>query len=87
MSKSVLKVFVIIGALVLALVVWSLTFGDGGLVQAGWNGVALFINDLYSGITGSTQMLVPTMGSDQGNDGFNQSISLDEAEDVGETGR
>ena len=77
MSKSVLKVFLIIGALVLALVAWSLTFGDGGLVQAGWNGMATYVNGIYSKITGAPEKLVPEMGAKRGKDDADHKSKLD----------
>lgn len=80
MSKSVLKVFLIIGALVLALVAWSLTFGDGGLVQAGWNGMATYVNGIYSKITGSTDnKLVPEMRTARGKADVEHNSKLDPA--------
>lgn len=61
--KTITKVFILIAALVLALVGWSLTFGKGGLVQSMYNGVAVPINQIFKKITGNTKDLVPEMDS------------------------
>lgn len=61
--KTITKVFILIAALVLALVGWSLTFGKGGLVQSVYNGVAVPINEIFQKITGSSKNLVPEMDS------------------------
>jgi hypothetical protein len=62
--KTITKVFILIAALVLALVGWSLTFGKGGLVQSMYNGVAVPINQIFQKITGSNKNLVPEMDKD-----------------------
>ena len=61
--KTITKVFILIGALVLALVGWSAFFGKGGIVQSMYNGVAVPVNSIYQKITGSTKDLVPEMDS------------------------
>ena len=52
MKKTIITVFIIIGALVLALLVWRLVFARGGLLQSGWDGVANQVNTTWKTLTG-----------------------------------
>ena len=54
MKKTIITVFIIIGALVLALLVWRLVFARGGLLQSGWDGVAGQVNKTWQTLTGDT---------------------------------
>lgn len=57
------KVFLIIGVLVLAFLVWQLVFSDGGVLISAWNSIAGVINGTWQTITGdSTAVLVPEWG-------------------------
>jgi hypothetical protein len=51
--KPIVKVFLVIGTLVLALIVWSVVFNDGGVIRLAWNGLANPINSMYHGIMGN----------------------------------
>lgn len=50
--KPITKVFLVIGALVLCLVVWGLFFNDGGVLQTAWNALVTPVNNTWSSITG-----------------------------------
>ena len=66
MSKTVLTVFGIIGAAVLALVVWQLVFNDGGIIKTAWNAVAGAVNTQWQKVGGKDSTLLPTWGTTSG---------------------
>ena len=73
------KVFLVIGVLVLAFLIWQLVFNDGGVLITGWNAVADTVNGVWQKITGnSTSTIVPEWGDavDAGENGG----SLNEAQ-------
>ena len=53
MNKTIVKVFVIIGILVLALLVWALVFGGG--LSTVYSAVVSQINKVWQGVTGDNQ--------------------------------
>lgn len=58
MNKTIVKVFVILGILVLALLVWAFVFGNG--LQSIFNAVIAPINSIYQAMTGNkNQSLIP----------------------------
>lgn len=77
MSKTVKKVFIIIGVLVLCLLAWALFFTDDGILVTAYNGIAEGVNGVWENISGSTKALIPTwnveensnLGDSKGNDG------------------
>ena len=54
MKKTIITVFLIIGALVLALLVWRMVFAKGGLLNKGWDGVAGQVNKTWQKLTGDS---------------------------------
>lgn len=64
MSKTVKKVFIVIGALVLCLLVWSLFFTDDGILVTAYNGIAEGVNGVWENISGSDKELIPTWNVD-----------------------
>lgn len=56
------KVFLIIGVLVLAFLVWQLVFSDGGVLISAWDAIAGTINGVWQTITGGTSTIVPEWG-------------------------
>ena len=60
MSKTVKKVFIIIGVLVLCLLVWALFFTDDGILITAYNGIAESVNGVWTNISGSTKALITT---------------------------
>lgn len=57
--KPITKVFLIIAALVLSLVIWGLFFNDGGVLETGWNALVTPVNNTWKSITGGTEDLLP----------------------------
>lgn len=65
MSKTVKKVFIVIGALVLCLLVWSLFFTDNGILVTAYNGIAKGVNGVWQNIAGdSADDLIPEWNVD-----------------------
>lgn len=69
MNKTIVKVFVIIGILVLCLIVWALVFnGEDSLINGIYESVAETINDAWKGITGSENGIIKeTLGDSNPN--------------------
>lgn len=63
MNKTIVKVFVILGILVLALLIWAFVFGNG--LETIFNAVITPINDIYRSMTGkpATESLIPKWDS------------------------
>lgn len=59
MTKTVKKVFLIIGALVLCLLVWAVFFTDDGILVTAYNGIAKGINGVWENISGNNDPLIP----------------------------
>ena len=58
MNKTIVKVFIILGILVLALLVWAFVFGNG--LQSIFNAIIAPINGIYQAMTGDTKTsLIP----------------------------
>ena len=57
MNKSVLSVFLVIGALVLAFLLWQLIFTGNGALKTGYNAVARFINTQYAKTAAGAELL------------------------------
>ena len=58
MNKTIVKVFIILGILVLALLVWAFVFGNG--LQSIFNAIIAPINGIYQAMTGqNSQSLIP----------------------------
>lgn len=74
MSKTVRKVFLILGTLVLVFLVWQLVFNDGGILKVGYNAIAKGINGQWAKAAGSGQTILPLWGTnnaDSNGEGFN----------------
>lgn len=57
--KPITKVFLVIAALVLALVVWGLFFNQGGMLETAYNAVISPVNKMWKNISGSEENLLP----------------------------
>ena len=58
MNKTIVKVFIILGVLVLALLIWAFVFGNG--LSTIFNAVIDPINGIYQAMTGQkSQSLIP----------------------------
>lgn len=69
MNKTVKKVFLLIGLLVLIFLIWQLVFNDGGIVKTVYNAMANGINGQWHKVAGSTSNLLPVWGSDRNANG------------------
>ena len=68
MNKTIAKVFLIIGILVLVFIIWQLVFNDGGILKTGYNSVANLVNHQWEKVAGKNQILLTTMGTDNAED-------------------
>lgn len=57
MNKTVKKVFMLIGLLVLIFIAWQLIFNDGGIVRTMYNAVAKGINGQWEKVSGKNDLL------------------------------
>lgn len=55
MNKTIVKVFVILGILVLALLIWAFVFGNG--LASIFNAIITPINSIYSTIVGGGTLI------------------------------
>lgn len=62
MSKTVRKVFLIIGTLVLIFLIWQLVFNDGGILKTGYNALADGINGQWAKVAGDGKTILPRWG-------------------------
>lgn len=69
MSKTVRKVFLIIGTLVLIFIVWQLVFNDGGILKTGYNAMADGINAQWAKVAGSGKKILAQWGSNATSNG------------------
>lgn len=61
--SNIKKVFLIIGTLMLAFIVWSIVFDDGGIVKTAYDAVIRPINSAWQTVTGnSNAKLLPEWG-------------------------
>lgn len=63
MNKTVKKVFMLIGLLVVIFIAWQLVFNDGGILKTGYNAIVKGINGQWAKAAGSGQSLLPEWGS------------------------
>lgn len=63
MSKTVRKVFLVIGTLVLCFIVWNFAFG-GGIRNIYNNGIREPVNRAFQSVAGSGAELLPEWGSE-----------------------
>ena len=64
MSKTVRKVFLIVGTLVFVFLVWQLVFNDGGIIKVAYNAFADGINGQWEKAAGGDNPLLPRWGED-----------------------
>lgn len=63
MNKTVKKVFMLVGLLVVIFLAWQLIFNDGGILKTGYNAVANGINGQWHKVAGDKSTLIPTWGN------------------------
>lgn len=59
MNKTVKKVFLLIGILVLIFLIWMLVFNPNGIVSTVYNGIAKGINGQWKKVAGDNAKLIP----------------------------
>ena len=63
MNRTVKKVFMLVGLLVVIFLAWQLIFNDGGILRTGYNAAADGINGQWHKVAGDKSTLVPHWGS------------------------
>ena len=71
MSKTVRKVFLILGTLVLVFLIWQLVFNDGGIIRVGYDAMASGINGQWEKVAGQGQKILPSWGDSDASDNAN----------------
>lgn len=59
MNKTVKKVFMLIGLLVIIFLAWQLIFNKGGILRTIYNSIANGINGQWAKVAGKDQTLLP----------------------------
>lgn len=77
--KPITKVFLVIAALVLSLVIWGLFFNQGGVLQTAYNALVEPVNRTWEAVSGSTEPLLPEWTIQDAN-------ALDEDGNIDQTG-
>ncbi len=67
MNKTVKKVFMLVGLLVIIFIAWQLIFNKGGILKTGYNALAGGINKQWEKVSGSNN-LIPTWGNTNAED-------------------
>ncbi len=65
MNSTIKKVFLIIGILVLALLIWQLFFNEDGIIVTAYNSMASSVNNKFNSVAGGERELLPYWGSGQ----------------------
>lgn len=68
MNKTVKKVFMLIGVLVIIFIAWQLIFNKGGILKTMYNSIANGINGQWAKIAGSGQSLLPAWSDSTASD-------------------
>lgn len=68
MNKTVKKVFLLIGLLVIIFLGWQLIFNDGGILKTMYNSIANGINGQWEKVAGDGQTLLPGWSDDTAGD-------------------
>lgn len=71
MNKTVKKVFLLIGLLVLIFLIWQLVFNKGGIVRTVYKAMADGINDQWRKVAGGDHNLLPEWGDNNADDKTN----------------
>lgn len=76
--KPITKVFLVIGALVLSLVIWGLFFNGGGVLETGWNALVSPVNNTWGSITGQANAKILPTFAEAGVDGDKENLNVDD---------
>ena len=63
--KPITKVFLVIGTLALALIIWGLFFNTGGVFQSVYNAMINPINTGWKAVTGGNDNLIKPIADDE----------------------
>lgn len=78
MSKTVRKVFLIVGTLVLVFLIWQLVFNEGGIIRTVYNAFVEGVNSQWAKAAGGDQPLIPTWEDSDAEDKANgQGFDID----------
>jgi hypothetical protein len=69
MNKTVLKVFMLIGLLVIIFIAWQLLFNDGGILKTGYGALRNGVNKQWAKVAGSGETILPEWGSNATSNG------------------
>lgn len=68
MNKTVKKVFMLVGLLVIIFIAWQLIFNKGGILKTGYNALANGVNKQWVKVAGTGQQIMPTWGTNNAED-------------------
>lgn len=68
MNKTVKKVFMLIGVLVIIFIAWQLIFNKGGILKTMYNSIANGINGQWAKVAGKGQKLLPAWSDSTASD-------------------
>lgn len=71
MNKTVKKVFLLIGLLVLIFLIWQLVFNKGGIVRTVYNAMVDGVNGQWHKVAGNKSNLLPKWGDNNAVDDTN----------------
>lgn len=75
--KTITKVFLVVGTLVLIFLIWALFFNKDGVLQTGWNALISPVNNVWQNLTGDTTAeLLPEWDAVEEGGNFEGSDSL-----------
>lgn len=77
MNKTVKKVFLLIGLLVLIFLVWQLVFNDGGIVKTAYNAVVRGINKQWEKVSGDATLIPEWDSTDARTDANGQGFDME----------
>lgn len=63
MNKTVKRVFLLVGLLVVIFIAWQLVFNDGGILKTGYNALANGVNGQWAKVAGNGKTLMPEWGT------------------------
>lgn len=68
MNKTVKKVFMLVGLLVLIFIVWQLVFNKGGILKTGYTALANGVNSQWAKVAGNGKQIMPAWGNQNADD-------------------
>lgn len=68
MNKTVKKVFLLVGLLVVIFIAWQLVFNKGGILKTGYNALANGVNGQWAKVAGTGKEIMPAWGTSNADD-------------------